>query len=60
MLLRTKRHDGNLEILKAKEGGLEGAPQLKCEELMEKKWTRRWGYIYGGWNRLSGHFLLAG
>ena len=30
-------HDGNLEILTAKEGGLEGAPQLKCEELMEKK-----------------------
>ena len=42
-------HDGNLEILKAKEGGLEGAPQLKCEELMEKKWTRRWGiYMVGG------------
>jgi len=42
-------HDGNLEILKAKEAGLDGAPYIQCEELIEKKWERRWGiYLVGG------------
>ncbi|WP_027406845.1 hypothetical protein [Anaerovibrio sp. RM50] len=42
-------HDGNVEIFKAKEAGLDGAPQLQCEEIDNKTMERRWGvYLTGG------------
>lgn len=42
-------HDGNLEILLAKEGSFDGTQELRCEELNEGKWTRHGGiHLVGG------------
>ena len=42
-------HDGNLEILLAKEGSFDGTQELRCEEFNEGKWTRHGGiHLVGG------------
>ena len=41
-------HDGNLEILKAKSGWEDSAPQIQCEELLERKWERHFGLYFAG------------
>ena len=42
-------HDGNVELFKAKEAGLDGAAYIQCEEMDAKTLERHWGvYLTGG------------